>query len=131
MGIVLECTGLFNYHDKAAAHLAASTRKVSVGSPAKRHDATIVLGVNTEDYDGPAHTILSCGSAPSTASPLVLTLRLADGSPSTPLDGHRGACSVGIQEGDGHRGRARLGSRRAMAIPEACAGGRLVMAIIA
>ncbi|WP_438004087.1 type I glyceraldehyde-3-phosphate dehydrogenase [Sorangium sp. So ce321] len=60
--IVLECTGLFSDRDKAAAHLAAGARKVIIGAPAKGHDATIVLGVNTEDYDGSAHTILSCGS---------------------------------------------------------------------
>ncbi|WP_437672159.1 type I glyceraldehyde-3-phosphate dehydrogenase [Sorangium sp. So ce131] len=60
--IVLECTGLFSDRDKAAAHLAAGARKVIIGAPAKGHDATIVLGVNTEDYDGSAHTVLSCGS---------------------------------------------------------------------
>ncbi|KYF96198.1 glyceraldehyde-3-phosphate dehydrogenase [Sorangium cellulosum] len=60
--IVLECTGVFTDRDKAAAHLAAGARKVIIGAPAKGHDATIVLGVNTEEYDGSAHTILSCGS---------------------------------------------------------------------
>ncbi|AGP32601.1 glyceraldehyde-3-phosphate dehydrogenase [Sorangium cellulosum] len=60
--IVLECTGVFTDRDKAAAHLAAGARKVIIGAPAKGHDATIVLGVNTEEYDGSAHTVLSCGS---------------------------------------------------------------------
>ncbi|WP_437565798.1 type I glyceraldehyde-3-phosphate dehydrogenase [Sorangium sp. So ce542] len=60
--IVLECTGVFTDRDEAAAHLAAGARKVIIGAPARGHDATIVLGVNTEEYDGSAHTILSCGS---------------------------------------------------------------------
>ncbi|XXX80749.1 type I glyceraldehyde-3-phosphate dehydrogenase [Sorangium sp. So ce134] len=60
--IVLECTGLFSDRDKAAAHLAAGARKVIIGAPAKGHDATIVLGVNAEDYDASAHSVLSCGS---------------------------------------------------------------------
>ncbi len=60
--IVLECTGLFTDTDRASAHLAAGATKVIIGAPAKGHDATIVLGVNTEAYDPNAHTVLSCGS---------------------------------------------------------------------
>ncbi len=60
--VVLECTGLFTDKDKAAAHIAAGARKVIIGAPAKGHDATIVLGVNTEAYDAAKHTVISCGS---------------------------------------------------------------------
>jgi glyceraldehyde 3-phosphate dehydrogenase len=60
--VVLECTGLFTDKDKASAHLAAGATKVIIGAPAKGHDATIVLGVNTEAYDPPRHTVISCGS---------------------------------------------------------------------
>jgi glyceraldehyde 3-phosphate dehydrogenase len=60
--VVLECTGLFTDKDKASAHLAAGATKVIIGAPAKGHDATIVLGVNTEAYDPGKHTVLSCGS---------------------------------------------------------------------
>src|SRR5579872_2772429 len=45
--IVLECTGLFADKEKASAHLAAGAKKVIISAPAKGHDATIVLGVNT------------------------------------------------------------------------------------
>src|SRR5277367_5043538 len=60
--IVLECTGLFTDKDKAAAHLTAGAKKVIISAPAKGHDATIVLGVNTEVYDSAKHTVISCGS---------------------------------------------------------------------
>ena len=44
--IALECTGLFNKKDKAAAHLAAGARKVLVSAPCDGADRTIVYGVN-------------------------------------------------------------------------------------
>jgi glyceraldehyde 3-phosphate dehydrogenase len=60
--IVLECTGLFTDKEKAVAHLNAGAKKVIISAPAKGHDATIVLGVNTEAYDPAKHTVISCGS---------------------------------------------------------------------
>ena len=40
----------------------AGAKKVIISAPAKGHDATIVLGVNTEAYDAAKHTVISCGS---------------------------------------------------------------------
>ena len=60
--IVLECTGLFTDKEKAKAHLEAGAKKVIISAPAKNHDATIVLGVNSEIYDNAKHTVISCGS---------------------------------------------------------------------
>jgi glyceraldehyde 3-phosphate dehydrogenase len=60
--VVLECTGLFTDKEKAAAHIAAGAKKVIISAPAKNHDITIVLGVNTEQYDSAKHAIISCGS---------------------------------------------------------------------
>jgi glyceraldehyde 3-phosphate dehydrogenase len=60
--VVLECTGLFTDKEKAEAHLAAGAKKVIISAPAKNHDVTIVLGVNTEQYDAGKHHVLSCGS---------------------------------------------------------------------
>jgi glyceraldehyde 3-phosphate dehydrogenase len=60
--IVLECTGLFTDKEKAVAHLTAGSKKVIISAPAKGHDATIVLGVNTEVYEPAKHTVISCGS---------------------------------------------------------------------
>ena len=62
VSIVLECTGLFTDKEKAKAHLDAGAKKVLISAPAKNHDATIVLGVNTETYDGSKHHVVSCGS---------------------------------------------------------------------
>ncbi len=60
--VVLECTGLFADKEKAGAHLVAGAKKVIISAPAKDHDATIVLGVNTAAYDTAKHTVISCGS---------------------------------------------------------------------
>ncbi len=60
--IVLECTGLFTDKEKNQGHLDAGAKKVIISAPAKNHDVTIVLGVNTEDYDAARDTVLSCGS---------------------------------------------------------------------
>jgi glyceraldehyde 3-phosphate dehydrogenase len=60
--VVLECTGLFTDKEKAVAHLTAGAKKVIISAPAKGHDATIVLGVNTEAYEPSKHTVISAGS---------------------------------------------------------------------
>jgi glyceraldehyde 3-phosphate dehydrogenase len=60
--VVLECTGLFTDKEKAQAHIDAGAKKVIISAPAKNHDVTIVLGVNTEQYDAGKHTVISCGS---------------------------------------------------------------------
>jgi glyceraldehyde 3-phosphate dehydrogenase len=60
--VVLECTGLFTDKEKAKAHIEAGAKKVIISAPAKNHDVTIALGVNTEQYDGSKHHILSCAS---------------------------------------------------------------------
>jgi glyceraldehyde 3-phosphate dehydrogenase len=65
--IVLECTGLFTDKEKAEAHIHAGAKKVIISAPAKGQDATIVLGVNTETYDGAKHSVISCGSCTTNA----------------------------------------------------------------
>jgi glyceraldehyde 3-phosphate dehydrogenase len=60
--IVIESTGLFTDKEKAVAHVAAGAKKVIISAPAKNHDVTVVLGVNTEAYDAGKHHIISCGS---------------------------------------------------------------------
>ena len=44
--IALECTGIFNSKDKAAAHIEAGAKRVLVSAPAGGADKTIVYGVN-------------------------------------------------------------------------------------
>ncbi len=46
--VVLECTGIFASHDKAATHLEAGARKVLISAPAEGVAKTIVFGVNHE-----------------------------------------------------------------------------------
>jgi glyceraldehyde 3-phosphate dehydrogenase len=60
--IVIESTGKFRTREAAAAHLAAGARKVLVSAPGKDVDATIVLGVNDDDYDHRTHHIISSAS---------------------------------------------------------------------
>ena len=60
--VVVESTGLFTDATKARAHLDAGARKVIISAPAKNEDVTIVMGVNHDDYDPQAHTIISNAS---------------------------------------------------------------------
>ncbi len=56
--IVAECTGLFRDHESASKHLSAGARKV----PAQEPDITIVMGVNSNQYDPRNHHIISNAS---------------------------------------------------------------------
>ncbi len=60
--VVLECTGVFTDGAKAKAHIDAGARKVILSAPGKNVDATIVVGVNSSDYDGSKHHIVSNAS---------------------------------------------------------------------
>lgn len=60
--IVAECTGLFRDRQSAGKHLAAGARKVIISAPAQEPDATIVMGVNSNQYDPRQHNIVSNAS---------------------------------------------------------------------
>ncbi|MGD2036944.1 MAG: type I glyceraldehyde-3-phosphate dehydrogenase [Desulfobacterales bacterium] len=60
--IVAECTGLFRDRESASKHLAAGARKVIISAPAGDPDITIVLGVNSNQYDPRNHHIISNAS---------------------------------------------------------------------
>lgn len=60
--IVAECTGLFRDRQNAGKHLAAGARKVIISAPAQEPDATIVMGVNSNQYDPRQHNIVSNAS---------------------------------------------------------------------
>jgi glyceraldehyde 3-phosphate dehydrogenase len=60
--IVAECTGLFTDFQKASKHLTAGARKVIISAPAKNPDITIVMGVNSSQYDPRNHHIISNAS---------------------------------------------------------------------
>jgi glyceraldehyde 3-phosphate dehydrogenase len=60
--IAAECTGLFRNRENAAKHLEAGARKVIISAPAQDPDATIVMGVNHNQYDPQEHQIISNAS---------------------------------------------------------------------
>ena len=59
--IALECTGLFNTRDKAAAHLRAGAKRVIVSAPADGADLTVVFGVNHQELTKD-HVVISNAS---------------------------------------------------------------------
>lgn len=59
---VIESTGIFTDAQQARAHLDAGARKVVISAPAKNEDATIVMGVNEDDYDPKKHHVISNAS---------------------------------------------------------------------
>ena len=60
--VAAECTGIFREREKAAKHLTAGARKVIISAPAKDPDVTIVMGVNSSQYDPKQHHIISNAS---------------------------------------------------------------------
>ena len=60
--IAAECTGLFRDRESASKHLSAGARKVVISAPATDPDITIVMGVNSSQYDPRQHNIISNAS---------------------------------------------------------------------
>ena len=60
--VVLECTGIFRDRKGAGRIMAGGAPKVIISAPAKDPDATIVVGVNHQDYDAANHHIISNAS---------------------------------------------------------------------
>jgi glyceraldehyde 3-phosphate dehydrogenase len=60
--IVLESTGRFTNAEDARKHITAGAKKVIISAPAKGEDITIVMGVNSDRYDGGKHHIISNAS---------------------------------------------------------------------
>ncbi len=61
--IVVESTGFFTDATKARAHVDnGGAKKVIISAPASNEDFTVVMGVNHEDYDPGAHTVISNAS---------------------------------------------------------------------
>ncbi|MFP4686684.1 MAG: type I glyceraldehyde-3-phosphate dehydrogenase [bacterium] len=60
--VVIESTGVFREREDAARHLKAGADKVIISAPGKNSDATIVIGVNDDEYDAEKHDIVSNAS---------------------------------------------------------------------
>ena len=60
--VVAECTGLFRDRESVSKHLTSGARKVIISAPATDPDITIVMGVNSSQYDPRQHHIISNAS---------------------------------------------------------------------
>lgn len=73
--IVLETSGRFTDRDSAQKHIDAGAKKVIIGAPGKKMDATFVMGVNHEEYDPRNHHIVSNASCTTNClAPIVRVL---------------------------------------------------------
>ena len=83
--VVVECTGVYDDYEKAAAHVTAGARKVVISAPAKEKDgadasagATILMGVNEEKFGATAVTSnASCTT--NASSPVIAIMDAAVG----------------------------------------------------
>lgn len=74
--IVLESTGRFTNAPDAEKHLAAGAKKVLISAPAKGEDITIVMGINSDNYDPASHHIVSNASCTTNCLvPMVQVIR--------------------------------------------------------
>ncbi|MBF0141951.1 MAG: type I glyceraldehyde-3-phosphate dehydrogenase [Magnetococcales bacterium] len=64
MGVdyVVESTGFFTKRDAAEGHIKGGAKRVVISAPATGDVKTIVMGVNENEYDPKAHTVLSNAS---------------------------------------------------------------------
>ncbi len=60
--VVIEATGAFNSAAEAGKQLGGSAKKLIITAPGKGVDATIVMGVNHEEYNPETHHIISNAS---------------------------------------------------------------------
>ncbi|MFH1285534.1 MAG: type I glyceraldehyde-3-phosphate dehydrogenase [Candidatus Micrarchaeota archaeon] len=60
--VVIESTGKFTEKEGAQKHITAGAKKVIISAPSKTADTTLVLGVNSKDYDSAKHNVISMAS---------------------------------------------------------------------
>src|SRR6187455_1057184 len=60
--VVFESTGRFTTREDAAKHIDGGAKRVVITAPAKKPDATFVMGVNHETYDPAKHHVISNAS---------------------------------------------------------------------
>ncbi len=60
--VIIEATGRFRERDAAALHLKSGAVKVLLSAPGKNADATVVMGVNEDEYEPDRHHVVSCAS---------------------------------------------------------------------
>jgi len=72
--VVVESTGIFTDANKARGHIEAGAKKVVISAPAKNEDATIVMGVNDEVYDGSQDVISNASCTTNCLAPMAKVL---------------------------------------------------------
>jgi glyceraldehyde 3-phosphate dehydrogenase len=60
--VVVESTGIFTNRADAGKHLQSGARKVVISAPSKDADVTVVIGVNSDQYDPDKHHVISTAS---------------------------------------------------------------------
>ncbi|MGK5551365.1 type I glyceraldehyde-3-phosphate dehydrogenase [Actinomadura kijaniata] len=74
--VVVESTGFFTDATKAKVHADNGAKKVIISAPAKNEDVTVVMGVNHDEYDAAAHTVISNASCTTNClAPMAKVLR--------------------------------------------------------
>ena len=74
--IAVETTGTLKDRDALAWHLDRGAKKVVISAPCKTADVSVVMGVNTDAYDGSAHKIISAASCTTNClAPVVKVLQ--------------------------------------------------------
>ena len=72
--LVLECTGAFTSHDRAALHLQAGAKKVLISAPAGNDVPTIVYGVNHHLLTGEESIISNASCTTNCLAPIAKIL---------------------------------------------------------
>ncbi|HWF14951.1 MAG TPA: type I glyceraldehyde-3-phosphate dehydrogenase [Acidimicrobiales bacterium] len=60
--VVMESTGIFTSREQAAAHLGGTVKRVIISAPSGDADATLVMGVNDQEYDPEKDVVISNAS---------------------------------------------------------------------
>ena len=77
--IVMECTGVFNDRDKAAAHLENNAKRVLVSAPANNADLTVVYGINHDQITADHHVVSNASCTTNCLAPVAAVLDEAFG----------------------------------------------------
>jgi glyceraldehyde 3-phosphate dehydrogenase len=74
--LVIEATGKLRTREDAAAHLKAGATRVLISAPGKNVDATLVPGINADQYDPVRHEVISAASCTTNcAAPMASVLQ--------------------------------------------------------
>jgi glyceraldehyde 3-phosphate dehydrogenase len=117
--VVVESTGVFREREDAARHLQAGADKVIISAPGKNSDATIVIGVNDDEYDASKHDIVSNASCTTNClAPMVKVLNEEFGLESGIITTtHAYTATQNILDGPGGKDYRRMRAAAVSIIP--------------